>query len=246
MLTSGDEEYRSEEALPMLAKILSHRFGLRCTVLFAINKETGEVDPNTTISRSCKRFIGMDQEFPDVGRATHIPTGSLVLENRRGNKMSSQIKQQQLLAAVAVAAGLLFTAALLHADESGRPNVLSITTETETEAARHFSWRQTGASLALMKGEQVVWQFNHLQDGSENGAPYFHPLATLDGTVLTDLHPDDHLWHRGLRFAWQNINGLEGYWTWPEGLESRPEDKGNTDVTAVNVAPGKDSAAAVT
>ncbi len=32
----------------MLAKILSHRFGFRCTVLFAINKETGEVDPNTT------------------------------------------------------------------------------------------------------------------------------------------------------------------------------------------------------
>ena len=48
VLISGDEEYRSEEALPMLAKILSHRFGFRCTVLFAINKETGEVDPNTT------------------------------------------------------------------------------------------------------------------------------------------------------------------------------------------------------
>ena len=32
----------------MLAKIPAHRFGFRCTVLFAINKETGEVDPNTT------------------------------------------------------------------------------------------------------------------------------------------------------------------------------------------------------
>ena len=34
VLISGDEEYRSEESLPMLAKILSHRFGFRCTVLF--------------------------------------------------------------------------------------------------------------------------------------------------------------------------------------------------------------------
>jgi hypothetical protein len=35
VLISGDEEYRSEEALPQLAKILSTRHGFRCTVLFA-------------------------------------------------------------------------------------------------------------------------------------------------------------------------------------------------------------------
>ena len=44
---AGDEEYRSEEALPQLAKILSQRHGFKCTVLFAINKQTGEIDPNT-------------------------------------------------------------------------------------------------------------------------------------------------------------------------------------------------------
>ncbi|MEO6788279.1 MAG: hypothetical protein ABI318_19320 [Chthoniobacteraceae bacterium] len=47
VLLAGDEEYRSEEALPMLAKILSQRHGFVCTVLFSINKETGEIDPNT-------------------------------------------------------------------------------------------------------------------------------------------------------------------------------------------------------
>lgn len=35
VLISGDEEYRSEEALPQLAKILSTRHGFKCTVLFA-------------------------------------------------------------------------------------------------------------------------------------------------------------------------------------------------------------------
>ena len=44
---AGDEEYRSEEALPMLGKLLSQRHGFTCTVLFAISKETGEIDPNT-------------------------------------------------------------------------------------------------------------------------------------------------------------------------------------------------------
>ncbi len=34
---AGDEEYRSEEALPALAKILAERHGFKCTVLFAIN-----------------------------------------------------------------------------------------------------------------------------------------------------------------------------------------------------------------
>ncbi len=43
---SGDEEYRSEESLPMMAKILSQRHGFTCTVLFAIDPSTGEIDPN--------------------------------------------------------------------------------------------------------------------------------------------------------------------------------------------------------
>ena len=47
VLLSGDEEYRSEEAMPQLGKILSQRHGFKCTVLFSINKETGEIDPNT-------------------------------------------------------------------------------------------------------------------------------------------------------------------------------------------------------
>jgi len=46
VLVSGDEEYRSEECLPQLGKILAERHGFRCTVLFAINPDTGEIDPN--------------------------------------------------------------------------------------------------------------------------------------------------------------------------------------------------------
>jgi len=42
---SGDEEYRSEEGLPMLAKILSQRHGFKCTVLFSLAPD-GTIDPN--------------------------------------------------------------------------------------------------------------------------------------------------------------------------------------------------------
>jgi hypothetical protein len=43
---AGDEEYRSEEGLPMLAKILAARQGFDCTVLFSINPATGDIDPD--------------------------------------------------------------------------------------------------------------------------------------------------------------------------------------------------------
>src|SRR5204863_1517375 len=43
---SGDEEYRSEEGLPQMAKILAKRHGFKCTVLFSVNPE-GEIDPQT-------------------------------------------------------------------------------------------------------------------------------------------------------------------------------------------------------
>ena len=47
VLVSGDEEYRSEEALPQMAKILSEHHGFDCTVLFAQNPEKpGLIDPN--------------------------------------------------------------------------------------------------------------------------------------------------------------------------------------------------------
>jgi hypothetical protein len=47
VLVSGDEEYRSEEALPQLAKILSSKHGFNCTVLFAQDPEKpGIVNPN--------------------------------------------------------------------------------------------------------------------------------------------------------------------------------------------------------
>lgn len=47
VLVSGDEEYRSEEALPQLGKILAVHHGFKCTVLFAIDKD-GTINPDVT------------------------------------------------------------------------------------------------------------------------------------------------------------------------------------------------------
>lgn len=71
---SGDEEYRSEEGLPMLAKILAIRHGFKCTVLFPINPADGTIDPNNqTNVVGLKAIASADlvvmllrfREFPD-------------------------------------------------------------------------------------------------------------------------------------------------------------------------------------
>ena len=51
VLLAGDEEYRSEEALPMLGKILSQRHGFRATVLFSVDPD-GTINPKATRSLS--------------------------------------------------------------------------------------------------------------------------------------------------------------------------------------------------
>ena len=45
VLLAGEEEYRAEESLPMLAKILAQRHGFTCTVLFSLNPRDGTIDP---------------------------------------------------------------------------------------------------------------------------------------------------------------------------------------------------------
>ena len=40
---ADDHEYRSEESLPALARILARHHGFKCTVLFGIDKDSGEI-----------------------------------------------------------------------------------------------------------------------------------------------------------------------------------------------------------
>ncbi len=45
---SGDPEYRSEETLPALARILAKHHGFKCTVLFNVDPKSGEISPGNS------------------------------------------------------------------------------------------------------------------------------------------------------------------------------------------------------
>lgn len=49
VFVTGDEEYRSEESMPMLARILKRDYGFRVTVLYSLD-EKGFIDPNNVAS----------------------------------------------------------------------------------------------------------------------------------------------------------------------------------------------------
>ena len=48
VLIASDHEYKSEEALPELGRILAKHHGAKCTVLFGVDPKTGEIKPGTS------------------------------------------------------------------------------------------------------------------------------------------------------------------------------------------------------
>jgi type 1 glutamine amidotransferase len=74
VMLAGDHEYRSEEALPALARILARRYGFRCSVVFTTGAETGFVDPGSSHIGGLEALRTADllvvalrfQDFPDA------------------------------------------------------------------------------------------------------------------------------------------------------------------------------------
>jgi len=73
---SGDEEYRSEEGLPMLAKILSQRHGFKCTVLFSLAAD-GTIDPNNQKSLSSPEQLDTAEAIVILTRFRQWPEADL-------------------------------------------------------------------------------------------------------------------------------------------------------------------------
>lgn len=70
---AGDHEYRGEQTLPMLARILAKHHGFKCTVLFSLDKKTGEILPGSSYMPGTEVLKDADlavvflrfQNFPD-------------------------------------------------------------------------------------------------------------------------------------------------------------------------------------
>ena len=84
----------------------------------------------------------------------------------------------------------------------------------------------------------MLWQFNY---DAKLDVPYFHPLGTDRGQVLTWDSPPDHAWHHGLWFCWKYINGVN-YW---EHDRQTGKPAGRTQTTDVQVDTRDDHSARI-
>lgn len=81
VLIAGDEEYRTEETMPMLGKLLSQKHGFKCTVLFSFGPDGADyIDPNNqsglrgleALDSADLMLIGTRFRRPDEAAAKHI------------------------------------------------------------------------------------------------------------------------------------------------------------------------------
>ena len=84
------------------------------------------------------------------------------------------------------------------------------------------------SSLGLWEGDKPVLVYNHGLvsrpdvPSARPRACYFHPVYGLDGELLTDDFPKDHVYHRGMYWAWPHVKiGNEEFDLWSARGELR-------------------------
>ncbi|TNF42403.1 MAG: hypothetical protein EP310_06020 [Bacteroidetes bacterium] len=67
--------------------------------------------------------------------------------------------------------------------------------------------KQEGGFLFTENNENVLFyqKYNKNIEGKYQRCNYIHPLWGIDGTVLTEDFPADHLHHRGIFWAWHQV-----------------------------------------
>ena len=108
-----------------------------------------------------------------------------------------------------------------------------------TQAAEYHWQRDADKSVALMRGDQIIWQFHY---ASGQTKPYFHPVALPGGPTLTERAPADHPWHYALWFSWKYINKVN---YWEEDRKTGLPD-GRTSWSNVHVDTRDDHSATIT
>lgn len=73
-----------------------------------------------------------------------------------------------------------------------------------------------GCSLRLSHAGAELFRYVYRPDDpqAESPRPYFHPVRTLGGDLVTGYRPDDHVWHKGIAWSLPHV-GPENFWGGP-------------------------------
>ncbi|MFO7617973.1 MAG: PmoA family protein [Bacteroidales bacterium] len=108
-----------------------------------------------------------------------------------------------------------------------------------------YNWEQDKVSLMLKRADarqdsQIIWTYHF----DPRHKPFFHPVYSLDGILITSEAPADHPWHLGLWFCWKYINGLN-YWEY-QGDPKLAVSEGRTNLVGTRIRKSRDGSARIT
>ena len=87
-------------------------------------------------------------------------------------------------------------------------------THTRNEKTAPHSHRAPGfASLELKWEDVTLFRYIYEPDmpQAESPKPFFHPVNTLAGDLITNYRPHDHVWHKGIQMTIAHLEG-QNFW----------------------------------
>ena len=97
------------------------------------------------------------------------------------------------------------------------------TNTTDTTSAEFADDPESAQITAHVGGRELFrYRYRPPLDPFECPAPYFHPLRTLGGGLLTTHRPNDHRWHKGLAMTISHLSE-QNFWggvTYVHGAEN--------------------------
>ena len=168
VLISGDEEYRSEESLPMLAKILSQKHGFDAVVLFSIDPQTKMVNPE------------YQNNIPGL---QHLNDADLMIIATRFRALPDE--QMKLIDAYLKAGkpviGLRTSTHAFHFPENSK------------SAYKHYDFANTGGAWDGGFGKLVLgetWINHHGEHGKEGARAFINGLIKNDNPPILNAIND--------------------------------------------------------
>jgi len=104
--------------------------------------------------------------------------------------------------------------------------------------------RDAGTALTASWDDAELFRYVYQPDDPqlESPRPYFHPVRTLGGDVVTLYRPHDHVWHKGVALSLPNV-GPDNFWggvTFRAGEYIQVHNDGSMRHDAFDVAVAKD------
>jgi hypothetical protein len=107
-----------------------------------------------------------------------------------------------------------------------------------------MSLRQEDTAAAAWWDSTELFRYTYLPSDPqlESPRPYFHPVRTLGGDLVSLYRPHDHVWHKGIALSLPNV-GPENFWggpTFRQGSYVQTDNDGRMRHEGFDLAVGKD------